>query len=82
MNLTNGGVTYNTESSYGLRYEHLDQTVIPFRYPFGTVATFKCKYGYALQGTTSSTCQNSTNWIKPPPTCQLSKHFLVLHLIN
>ena len=70
MNHVNGGVNYNRESSYGARNSHI--IVIPFRYPFGTVATFKCKYGYALQGTTSSTCQNSTNWIKPPPTCQLS----------
>ena len=78
MNHANGRVNYNRESSYGLSYENPYRIVIPFRYPFGTVATFNCKYGYDLQGAASSTCQNSANWNPPPPTCQLSKNIAVL----
>ena len=34
-----------------------------------TTVSFMCHSGYNLQGSTSSTCQNSGTWVPPLPTC-------------
>ena len=70
--LWNGWVSYNRERLYG--------NDVQDRYAFDTVAKFSCKSRYALQGSASSTCQTSTNWNPPPPTCERSINIKIPNL--
>ena len=39
---------------------------------YGSTATFECRTGFDLQGTTNTTCQKDGTWLGEVPTCQLS----------
>ena len=39
-------------------------------YPIDTLASFVCHYGYTLNGSDSSTCEDSGNWNQQTPTCE------------
>ena len=39
-------------------------------YSVGTNVAFSCDPGYELEGSISSTCDDSGSWNPPPPTCK------------
>ena len=60
QDLANGDISYN------------ESNVESVRYPVSTMATFTCDYGYILNGSDSSICQDSLNWDQQTPTCDQS----------
>ena len=58
LSISNGDITYNKNALNG-------------NYPVGTIASFRCDYGYLLQGQHGAYCQQSGNWdLQTPPLCK------------
>ena len=57
VNLENGQVEYNLSSQNG-------------QYLTGTLASFTCDDGHVINGSLSSTCQDTGTWNPQLPTCE------------